>query len=111
MTKVFTALSVACALMAPLCGCGGGSSNAGQIVAGSVLTEKGAVQEIRNAPFLVGGTSYVIRGDSGRFYMGDFPPEFKQDGLRVFFTVKVTNPQIPADGVGIPVTFTQVSRL
>ncbi len=89
----------------------GGSSSGSQIVAGSVLTEKGAVQEIRNAPVLVGVTAYVIRGDSGRVYEGDFPPEFKQDGLRVLFTVKVTDPQIPADGLGIPVTFTQVSKL
>lgn len=105
------------------CGGSGHDNNAatsnGPLKAGDIVSEKGTVEEVPN-PIGIAVQSpqgvYILKGDSGRVYevFGDgVPSSFRQDGLRVSFTVTVGNPAGTAGGIllGIPVLITQINKL
>lgn len=107
------------------CGGSGHDSNAatsnGPLKAGDIVSEKGTVEAVPS-PIAISGPNgqpvydYVLKGDSSRVYevFGDgVPSSFRQDGLRVSFTVTVTNPAGAAGAVflGIPVLIAQINKL
>lgn len=108
-------------------GCGGSghdntaATSNGPLKDGDVVSEHGTVEAVPN-PIIGSGPNgqpvyeYVLKGDSGRVYevFGDgVPSSFRQNGLRVSFTVTVSTTGGAAGGVflGIPVLITQINKL
>lgn len=108
-------------------GCGGSghdntaAASSGPLKAGDIVSEKGTVEAVPN-PIIGSGPNgqpvyeYVLKGDSSRVYevFGDgVPIAFRQNGLRVSFTVTVGNPAGTPGGItlGVPVAITQINKL